>query len=293
MSNIHHVNCPIGCATCFQGSILETLKLSIRLGMYSTQFFMGSPQRFNRAVIKDIDIVESKKYLEKYPMSVYTHFPYVANLCGSIKSLAWSGNIEQDTKTGIALDGLQYELNTLAKLCLPQSGVVIHPGSFPDRERGIKVITQSINKLDFSQGGKLLLENTAGQGTTLGTTFLELKNMMSSLNNPDNVGVCIDTCHLFAFGDYNISSVEEMKRMFQDFETQIGLKKLWLVHLNDSIHPLKSRRDEHATLGSGFIWKNGVDSLVYLVKKCKKLNIPMILETNITDMITISNLEID
>lgn len=293
MSNIYDVNWSLGAHTCFAGRICDTLWTSINYGMYTTQFFMGNPRSFNRTCITSKDIDECKKILSKFDLNVFTHYPYIANLAGSKDSLAWSGDSKQDAKTRSAIKGLEYELQIIASLGVEKSGVVIHPGSYKDRTKGLEKISETINKINFPEHSKLLLENTAGEGDTLAIDFLEIKKILSGIH-PDklkHIGICIDTCHTFASGLYDLRKDEEVDKMFKDFENTFGLDKFNLLHLNDSMCVHKSRKDRHACIGQGNIWQTDKSSLVYLLDKCQENGIPMVLETHGLDMLTIANLK--
>ena len=290
--SIYDVNWAVGAHTQFSGKISDTLRTSISQGMYATQFFMGNPQAFKRAVIDHTDIAESKRIISRFPLHVFSHFPYISNLAGSTQQLAWSGDSVQDAKTTTILKSLEYELSVISNFNSKRNGVVIHPGNFKDRAKGLETIAASINKLSFTSDAKLILENAAGQGVSLATTFDEIASIINGVapSKQANIGVCIDTCHLFAYGDYNLSEVSEVDRMFSDFDRIVGLNRLTLLHLNDSETPLKSRVDRHASLGEGYIWKEGFDSLVYLLDRCKSLDVPVVLETTTLDMLTLAGL---
>lgn len=274
----------IGSHTQFSGNITDTLLTSIKYGMYSVQFFLGNPQSTTRTKISDSDIEKSKKICQKFPMNVYSHFPYISNLAGSVSCLAWNGNEEQDEKTMAVIKSIEYELSILANF--EKNGVVIHPGNFKDRDTGLKTISKSINKINFPPNSKLILENSAGQGCSLATTFTEIKTIIDNIDDEKkkHIGVCIDTCHIFAYGDYDISKKSEIDRMFVDFDTIIGRKYLSLIHFNDSLECLGSKKDRHQLIGDGKIFLD--NSIVsYFIELSKKSKIPMILETDITDMI--------
>jgi len=287
---VYEIKWDVGCHTSFSGKICDTLWTGINYGMKTIQFFLGSPQGYKRAQISSQDVIECKKILKRFPTSIFSHFPYIANLAGAKGCLAWNGDFLQNKKTTIILEALEYELGVLSSFYPNKNGVVIHPGNFPDRQKGLKTISKSINKINFPVNSKLLLENTAGQGTSLATTFEEIKTIIDGVDEKKrgNIGVCIDTCHIYAYGDYDLSLVDEVKRMFSDFDTIIGLDKFSLLHLNDSEKPMKSRIDRHACLGTGLIWKEDFSSLIYLLDECQKNNIPVVLETHGTDMITLS-----
>ena len=280
----------VGAHKSFSGKIYDTVYESINSGMYVTQFFMGNPYGFDRTKISLEDIQNTKILIKRFPTAIFTHYPYVANLAGSKDSLAWNGDEKQDNKTQYVLQSLEYELGILSNF--PKNGVVIHPGNFKDREKGLLAISKSINKINFTQNSKLVLENSAGQGTSLATTFEELKIIIDNVdeNKRQNIGVCIDTCHTYAYGLYDLSTTSNVEKMFKDFQDIIGTDKLSLIHLNDSKERFGCKKDRHELLKHGYIWKNDDSSLKYLILKCKELNIPCILETEESDMTTIATL---
>jgi len=288
--SVYDIRWNIGAHTCFSGKICDTLWTGVNYGMYATQFFMGSSLTFDRADISFEDIRESKKILKKYPMHVFSHFPYVANLAGSTKSLAWSGDDSQDRKTLHMLKSLEYELSILSNFDSSRNGVVIHPGSHKDHKKGIEAIAKSINKISFTENAKLILENSAGQGTTIASTFEEIKNIIDLVDpkKRNNIGVCVDTCHAYSAGLYDLSIIEEVNKMFQDFDRIIGLDRLTLFHLNDSIGKFKCKTDNHACLGTGCIWGKSFDSLLTLLNTAQKHGIPLVLETHGIDMVTLA-----
>lgn len=274
----------IGSHIGFDAGIHAVIRDGIRYDMQSIQFFMGSPQQYKRRQISDGDIKTANTILSDREMSVFTHFPYVANLCGSKASLAWNGDSEQDRKTRAVLNGLEYELNTVAKLKTVRSGVVIHAGNYTDTTIGLAKIAESINKINFEPNSKLILENTAGQGTSLCRTLKEIKEIINQVDKKNHIGVCIDTCHLFAYGDYDFRKVDEVDRFFVDFDDVLGIDRFTLLHLNDSQTKIGSKVDRHAPLMEGEIWTNNSESLIHLLNLCKEFKIPMILETGGNDI---------
>jgi deoxyribonuclease IV len=121
----------------------------------------------------------------------------------------------------------------------------------------------------------LLLENTAGQGSSLGSRFEELAAIMEKINIPARVGVCLDTCHAFAAG-YEIRTEEGYSKTMQEFDRLIGLEKLLAFHVNDSKKNLGSRVDRHFHIGEGCI---GLSAFRFLVNDRRFEKIPKILET--------------
>lgn len=282
----------IGAHSGFSDRITPTIQESISSGMYTTQFFMGNPKSYKRQQITKDDIQKTKKLLYRFPMNVFTHFPYIANLNGSVKELAWQGG-SIDSKLSYVLEQLEYELNIIANFSdHGKCGVVIHPGCYPDRELGLKTIAHSINQINFTPGSKLLLENCAGEGRKLCRDFKEIALVFDNLDKKkaENVGVCVDTAHIWGQGDYDISTIDGVNKMLMDLDKYIGFDKFCLLHLNDSEVPFGSKKDRHACIGTGYIWGKDFKSLVYLLDRCKELNVPIVLETQETDMITLANL---
>lgn len=268
----------IGAHTSFSGKIHKTLEIGIQYGMTAIQFFMGSPMTYERAKISDQDLKECKKLLKKWNTHVFSHFPYSSNLGNpTLKNIPF------------LLKNLEYEISILAQL---DGGVVIHPGSNKDRTQGLKLIAENINKIDFGTNGKLLLENCAGEKNKLGRDIDDLATIIEHLdkNQKKHVYVCIDTCHLFAAGEYDIRKSSEIDRFFKEFDEKIGLKKLKLIHLNDSKREFRCCVDRHACLGTGEIWQDSFESLLHLLNLAYSLGVPCVLETHGIDMITLGHL---
>lgn len=275
----------------------KTIENGIDYGMRTMQIFLGNPHSFTRKRLNEDEISKTKKLIDHFSINFVTHYPYVASLCGSIKSLAWNNDKQQNKKTMIMLKELEYEINILTNFKFENNtiGVVIHPGSHKNTQEGLITIAKSINKINFKENGMLLLENCAGEGTKLCKNFKEIKVIYDNLNQniKKNVGVCIDTAHIWGQGDYNISDIKEVDRMFKDFEEILGMNNFKLLHLNDSEVPIGAKKDRHASLGLGYIWNKSFKSLVHLLNKCKHYNIPIVLETPsvILDMFTLEKLQ--
>ena len=277
----------------FSKEVLPTIEEAINNEMNSVQFFLGNPKSFTRQRLQKDDIVNSFQLSQEYNLNVFSHYPYTSSLCGSVNSLAWNGDKEQDMKTTKILKELEYELNTVCKLA-PINGVVIHPGSNKNTIGGLESISKSINKINFDRNSMLLLENCAGEGTKLCKTFQDIGAVMKNIDatKKNNVGVCVDTAHIYGSGLYNLSKKDEVDKMFHEFDKYIGIDKFNLLHLNDSMVKFGSNKDRHECLCHGFIWSQNCDSLKYLLNKCDENNIPIILETPniLNDLQTVNNL---
>ena len=121
----------------------------------------------------------------------------------------------------------------------------------------------------------MVIENTAGQGTGVGHRFEHLAYIISRVKDKNRVGVCIDTCHLFAAG-YDIRTREAYNRTFADFDSIVGFEYLRGMHLNDAKSEYQSRVDRHNSLGAG---KIGIDAFKMIMEDSRFDNMPLILET--------------
>jgi len=293
-NNVSYVKWDAGSHIQFSKNIFNTLQYGIFNSMTAVQFFLGNPKSFvrHRVSTKDIDVC--KNLFKKFPLHIFSHFPYVANFAGSVNQLAWSGNIDQDIKTQLIINELEYELNVISNFFQEgkRNGVVIHPGNYKNRDCGISTIAKSISKINFTKGSTLFIENAAGKGCSLATTFKEINDIIEQVVQEKQIyiGVCVDTAHICGWGEYDLSKCSEVIRMFEEFDNIIGIEKFCLLHLNDSAVPLGSKKDQHALLGTGYIWSKGFESLILLLNMCKKYNIPVILETHQNDMLVLGAL---
>ena len=144
--------------------------------------------------------------------------------------------------------------------------LVSHPGAHVGSgvDAGIARLGEAVNRIhDEMPDSKamLLLETTAGQGTCLGAAFEEIAAMIELIEDKDRVGVCLDTCHVFAAG-YDIRDKDGYEATMNAFDAIIGLDRIKCVHLNDSLKALGSRVDRHAHIGEGEIGKTGFELLI-------------------------------
>jgi len=159
-------------------------------------------------------------------------------------------------------------------------GVVLHPGCYTagSAEQGLMLIAEGLLMLlrERRRGRTMvLLEHTAGQGTSLGASFEEIAAIVEKMKGHRRVGVCLDTCHLIASG-YDISTPEAHARTFTQFERLVGFDRLKVIHLNDSKKPLGSRVDRHAHIGEGCL---GLEPFRRILNDPRFRALPMLLET--------------
>jgi len=138
-------------------------------------------------------------------------------------------------------------------------GVVVHPGSTvgePMDEALPRVAKMVRHALAESERCRLLLENTAGAGNTIGRTFEELRELINLAGGDKRIGVCLDSCHLFATG-FDVRTADKLTEVVDGFAKTVGIRRLKSLHVNDSLTPLGSNRDRHAVPGEGKIGPRG------------------------------------
>lgn len=181
-------------------------------------------------------------------------------------------------KHAMSTKALQQELLRTSVLDIPYC--VLHPGAHMDsgEKAGLLKISDSINQIFAETTGittRLLLETTAGQGSGLGHTFEQLAQIMDAVKQKKRVGICLDTCHVFAAG-YDIRTRETYDQTLSHFDTILGLDKLFAIHINDSKKELGSRVDRHTHIGKGCI---GTDAFKLILNDSRLAHIPKLLET--------------
>jgi deoxyribonuclease IV len=158
--------------------------------------------------------------------------------------------------------------------------LVFHPGSNKEGvDIGINLVAKRLDRIIEEAGDAsqvtILLENTAGQGNTLGLKFAHLRDMMAASSYPHRLGVCIDTCHAFAAG-YDYSTTEKYGEVVAELSATVTVEKVLAFHINDSKKEYASRRDRHAGIGEGFI---GLEPLSYWLNDPRWKNHMATLET--------------
>jgi deoxyribonuclease-4 len=198
---------------------------------------------------------------------VVSHASYLINLASGNRPLR-----------ALSLAAMADEIDRAEALGL--LGVVLHPGCYTagSQAEGLRLVADGLlHLLRERRRGKtcVLLEHTAGQGTSLGARFEELASILTMMDGHRRIGVCLDTCHLLAAG-YDIASGHGYARTFSQFERLIGFDRLFAFHLNDSKRPLGSRVDRHEHIGAGFV---GLAAFRRLVNDRRFVHLPMLLET--------------
>jgi len=250
------------------GAMHHALVAALRLGCDTVQVFVRN-QRQWRANPLDPDDVARWHELRATPGfgPVVAHTGYLINVASPDPALLARSRA-----------ALAEELARCDTLEIPY--LVLHPGSAMNapRNQAVPRVAAAINRVlgRFpSSRTMLLLETTAGQGTALGRSFAELGTIMALLEQPQRVGVCIDTCHVFAAG-YDIRQPAAYAAMVADAAQTVGLKHIRCWHLNDSLGKCGGRLDRHAHIGRGRL---GVAGFRNVLADARFAGLPMIIET--------------
>ncbi len=170
-------------------------------------------------------------------LKAIAHCTYLVNLA--------SGDPTMREKS---LAGFADELARCGALGIPY--LVLHPGANEDLDRGIELIAQGLDDSMGPGDTEVLLEVTAGQGTSIGHRFEHLARILENSKRPERIGVCLDTCHLYAAG-YDIATPGGYEKAMEALDHLVGLEKVKAVHLNDCKKPMGSRVDRHEEIGKG------------------------------------------
>jgi deoxyribonuclease-4 len=177
-----------------------------------------------------------------------------------------------------SIEALADELDRAERLGI--HAVVLHPGAHLGAgvDKGVDQIARSLDQVHAllpKHQVVTLLETAAGQGSCLGCTFEELGQIIDRVDDKKRVGICVDTCHIFASG-YDIRSKDGWERAVDEIDEHVGIEKVGAFHLNDSKKPLGSRVDRHENIGEGEI---GVEAFRHVVSDARFRRIPKLLET--------------
>ena len=205
------------------------------------------------------------------PQICVTHDSYLINLCSV-----------EDWKLKRAVESFIGEMDRSESLGIKY--IVFHPGAHMGAgiEAGCATVAQSLNTALESRPDhkvKLVVEITAGQGTTVGHSFEQIADILSQVHSPERMGVCFDTQHAFAAG-YDIRTVDGWQKVMEEFDQVIGLDQLLVFHLNDSKRQLNDRVDRHQKIGEGYL---GLLPFWCVVNDDRFKNIPAILETPVDE----------
>ena len=242
---------------------------AMEIGAKAFALFVKPQRQWVAPPLSEEAIASFKKNLSAsgiVPEKVLPHASYLINMASP-----------DDAARAKSLESLKGEMRRCAELGLPWLN--IHPGSIVGvgtREEGVIRIADTVNKaLAEVPDVTIVLENTAGQGSYLGSAFEELEGVLDRVKEIDRMGVCLDTAHLYGAG-FDLSTDEGFAAALSEFDRVIGFKMLRGMHLNDTKVKLASRTDRHAPIGEGVL---GWETFGRIMKDDRFDDIPMVLET--------------
>jgi deoxyribonuclease-4 len=237
----------IGAHVSTAGGLAEAHARGVERGCEAIQVFNQSPRQWRPTRWKPDDVAEFLELMKRGPIkSVLIHAVYLINPATKDRQM------RQKSATSLV-----HALRMGDEI--GADGVVVHPGSTVGEPHGQalpRVGEMVRHALEESDGCRLLLENTAGAGNTLGRTFEELREMIDLAGGHRRIGLCLDSCHMLASG-FDIRTADKLTDVVDCCVKIVGIRRLRCLHMNDSQTPLGSNRDRHAPPGAGQIGKRG------------------------------------
>ncbi len=258
----------IGAHTSASGGSFNALYEGQSIGATTIQLFTSNQKQWQGRSISEEELKLWEKALhETQIQNIMSHDSYLINLGSPDEAML------EKSKTAFRQEIQRCHLFNITYLNF-------HPGAATQGtpEQCLDTIIQSLLEMEeliLSGNTKLVLETTAGQGTSVGHTFEQIQYIIHGVRHKIPIGVCIDTCHIFAAG-YDIRTKEGLEKTLHEFDRLIGLNYLSAFHLNDSQKDLGSHVDRHASLGEG---KIGLEAFQFLMQSPKTKHLPKYLET--------------
>lgn len=258
----------LGCHVGMAGKdmFLASAREAASYGANVFMLYTGAPQNTRRKDISNLNIDAGWEYAHEHGIDeIVVHAPYIINLANTVKPETYE----------LAVEFLEKEIVRTA--AMRSRILVLHPGSHVNAgaEAGIAQIINGLNTvLDQNDDDVFIaLETMAGKGSEIGRSFEEIKVIFDGVNKKDRLRVCFDTCHV---NDAGYDIVNHYDDVFAEFDKVIGLDRIAVFHVNDSMNPLGAHKDRHANIDNGTI---GYDTLHRLMHDERFADIPKILET--------------
>ena len=254
----------IGCHLSSSKGYLAMGKEAVKIGANTFQFFTRNPRGGAAKPINEADMAAYAEFAKENEMgTILAHAPYVLNPAAAKEDLR-----------EFAFEVMKDDFHRLS--FLPGSMYNFHPGSHVKQgvDVGIELIVDHINRVqEFNVNTTLLLETMAGKGSEVGRNFEELQTIIEKVERKDMLGVCLDTCHVYD-GGYDI--VNDLDGVLKEFNETIGIERLKVIHLNDSMNPFASHKDRHQKIGEGSI---GIEAMERIINNPMLKELPFYLET--------------
>lgn len=258
----------LGCHVGMAGKdmFLASAREAASYGANVFMLYTGAPQNTRRKDISNLNIDAGWEYAHEHGIDeIVVHAPYIINLANTVKPETYE----------LAVEFLEKEI--VRTTAMRSRILVLHPGSHVNAgaEAGIAQIIKGLNTvLDQNDDDVFIaLETMAGKGSEIGRSFEEIKVIFDGVNKKDRLRVCFDTCHV---NDAGYDIVNHYDDVFAEFDKVIGLDRIAVFHVNDSMNPLGAHKDRHANIDNGTI---GYDTLHRLMHDERFADIPKILET--------------
>lgn len=258
----------IGTHMSIAGGIAKTAENVVKMNANTMQIFSRNPRGSSYKTYAQEEVEKFQQIRKSHAFGpVLAHAPYTMNLASATeKTYEFACTvIREDIRR---MDELKIE------------NLVFHPGSHTGigEEAGIANIIRGLDQaIAGTENIKVLLETMSGKGTEIGYRFEQLNQIRDGVQHPERIGICLDTCHVFAAG-YDI--VHDLDGVLDEFDRILGLELLRTIHLNDSLMPFGSRKDRHAVIGEGEI---GLEALLNVLRHPKLKDLPFYLETPLDD----------
>ncbi|SDC47379.1 Endonuclease IV [Paenibacillus sp. UNCCL117] len=260
----------LGCHLSIRRGYLEAARAAVRLGANAFQYFPKNPRSLSIKSPVPADAQACAAFCSEHGIVTIAHTPYPTN------PAVEPGELREAT-----IASLRNDLE-IANAC-GSAGIVVHFGKYRgnDTLQGYKNIIQCINEalMGYTGSTMLLIENQAGEGGGMGTTFEELVQVRKLCERPELVGFCFDTCHAFASGLWPSGGADSWDRLQQEMERTGYWPALQAVHLNDSVYPREGRKDRHAPIGRGKMGREIFARMLASPVWKEKAGLPVVLET--------------
>jgi deoxyribonuclease-4 len=257
---------PVGAHVFVSGGLTSGLRYAEEIGAEALQVFVSNPRGWKQSAGDPLADGRFAGHCDDRRMPVFVHAPYLVNLASPT-----------DVTRERSADAVRHSLTRGRRICA--RGVVVHAGSTVDggaRDVGLKQLREHLLPIldELSDDDpRVLVEPTAGGGQPIASTVQDLEPLFEALDRHPRLGICLDSCHLFASGT-DVTDPDALDALLDDVDREIGLDRLRALHVNDSKAPLGSNRDRHENIGEGLLG----DKLGVFLSNDRLQGLPAVLE---------------
>ncbi len=270
----------IGSVVSIKDGLIGAANEALSYGANTFMTYTGAPQNTVRKKLSELKISEGLEFISKHQISDYIiHAPYIVNLATF-----------KDDLFHMTIRFLRQEVERT--IAMGAKFFVIHPGAYTEKDLnyGIARIAEGLNKIiDPNDPIFYCMETMSGKGTEVGKKFVELARIIDQVKLNEKVAVCFDTCHTHDSG-YDI--VNQFDEVLHEFDSEVGMEKLKVIHINGSKNFMGAHKDRHANIGAPDD-HIGLKAIRYIAHHKLTQDIPLILETPAVDGVTIYKEEIE